>query len=318
MTLMDKVVRIAGAIFLALLLYKTLRFFSLHLALYGDKKLDRYKCGRQEPWALVTGASAGIGFAYAQELASRGFAVILLGHNSDELQQAEDRLRPMPGQSQTKVVTLNAITASPAEVESVLHPVTRLNLKILINNVGGILAQPTYKELTEYTANEVDSMIDLNARFMAHVTRILLPVLQQNGPSLILHMSSGSHLGMPWICIYSGVKGFNASFGRAVSREAKATNMAVESIVIAPGDVQSQANAHGLAPFSPTAREYAKITLDRVVTAVRQGRNEMNPYWMHDLSGLCDFVPEFLLQKFGQESIVGKMRVCAELAQKKQ
>lgn len=78
-------------IVLGLLLYKILRFFSLHLALYGDKKLDRYKCGKQESWALVTGASAGIGFAYAQELVSRGFAVILLGHNSDELQQAEDR-----------------------------------------------------------------------------------------------------------------------------------------------------------------------------------------------------------------------------------
>lgn len=129
-------------------------------------------------------------------------------------------------------------------------------------------------------------MIDLNTRFMAHVTRILLPMLQRNGPSLILHISSGSHLGMPWLCIYSGVKGFNASFGRAVSREAKATNMAVDSIVIAPGHLQSQANAHGLAPFSPTARKYAKMTLDRVVTAVRQGRNEISPYWMHDLSGL--------------------------------
>lgn len=96
---MEKVIRIAVTIFLGILLYKILRFFSLHLdlVLYGDKKVDRYKCGKQELWALVTVASAGISFAYAQELASCGFAVILLGVNSDQLQQAEDRLRSMPG-----------------------------------------------------------------------------------------------------------------------------------------------------------------------------------------------------------------------------
>ncbi|PLB48522.1 NAD(P)-binding protein [Aspergillus steynii IBT 23096] len=316
MSFFNKIASITGKTVLALALYKTWRFISLHLVLYGDRNLDRYKSKTQESWALVTGASAGIGYAYAEELVSRGFGVILLGHKPDELQQAESKLKSMPGQPKIKLITLDAITATPAEIDSALDPVKEMHLSILINNVGGVTAQPSFKSFVEYSATEIEAIINLNARFMAHVTHILLPSLKRNGPSLVLNMSSGSHMGMPWLCMYSAVKGFNASISRAISREAKALGMAIDSIVVYPGDVQSQANTHGLAPLSPTASHYAKVTLDRVVTAVRQGRNELNPFFLHGLSGLLDFVPETLFQKLVEGSIAEKVRVYGELAEK--
>lgn len=119
-------------------------------------------------------------------------------------------------------------------------------------------------------------------------------------------------MGIPWLCTYSAVKGFIASFSRAISREMKATGVAINSIVVYPGDVHSQANTSGLAPFSPSSREYAKMALDRVVTAVRQGRNEMSPFWMHGISGVLDFVPEFLVQSLTQTSLEGKLEAQAE------
>ncbi|CAI7590583.1 unnamed protein product [Penicillium bialowiezense] len=168
-----------------------------------------------------------------------------------------------------RIVKLDAITASPTEMELALNEFKQLHITILINNVGGAVSWSFYEPYTEHTADEVDKTINLNARFMAQLTRLLLPTLTQNSPSLIVNMSSGSHMGIPWLCTYSAVKGFNASFRRAVSREMKATGVAIDSIVAYPGDVHSQANTSDLAPFSPSSREYAKMTLDRAVTAVR-------------------------------------------------
>lgn len=307
-----KLLNVAGTIALGIVSYNTWRFISFHLALYGDRKLDRYKSKNQRSWAIVTGASAGIGLGYAEELITRGFGVIIFGHKLDELQQAEIHLRTISDDSDIRIVKLDAITASPTEIKDALNEFKQLHITILINNVGGAVSWPFYKPFREHTADEVDNTINLNARFMAQLTRLLLPTLTQHSPSLILNMSSGSHMGIPWLCTYSAVKGFNASFSRAISREMKATGVAIDSIVVYPGDVHSQANTSGLAPFSPSSREYAKMALDRVVTAVRQGRNEMSPFWMHGLSGVLDFVPEFLVQSLTQTSLEGKLEAQAE------
>ncbi|KAK9851815.1 NAD(P)-binding protein [Penicillium brevicompactum] len=268
-----KLLNVAGSIALGILSYNTWRFISFHLALYGDRKLDRYKSKNQRSWAIVTGASAGIGLGYAEELITRGFGVIIFGHKLDELQQAEIHLRTISDNSDIRIVKLDAITASPTEIKDALNEFKQLHITILINNVGGAVSWPFYKPSREHTADEVDNTINLNAR---------------------------------------AVKGFIASFSRAISREMKATGVAINSIVVYPGDVHSQANTSGLAPFSPSSREYAKMALDRVVTAVRQGRNEMSPFWMHGISGVLDFVPEFLVQSLTQTSLEGKLEAQAE------
>jgi 17beta-estradiol 17-dehydrogenase / very-long-chain 3-oxoacyl-CoA reductase len=50
------------------------------------------------------------------------------------------------------------------------------------------------------------------------------------------------------------------------------------------------------------------LALDRVVTAVRQRRNEMSPFWIHGLSGVLDFMPEFLVQSLTKTSFEGKLK----------
>ncbi|CAG8091921.1 unnamed protein product [Penicillium salamii] len=315
---MGTLLNFTGSIALGIVGYNTWRFISFHLALYGDRKLDRYKSKNQKSWAIVTGASAGIGLGYAEELITRGFGVIIFGHKLEELQQAEIHLRTISDDADVRIVKLDAITASSTDIENALNEFKQLHITILINNVGGAVSWPFYKPFTEHTASEVDNTINLNARFMAQLTRILLPTLSQNSPSLILNMSSGSHIGIPWLCAYSAVKGFNASFSRAISREMKATGIAIDSIVVYPGDVHSQANTSGLAPFSPSSRQYAKLALDRVVTAVRQGRNEMSPFWMHGLSGVLDFMPEFLVQSLTKTSLEGKLKAQEQMMKVKE
>jgi 17beta-estradiol 17-dehydrogenase / very-long-chain 3-oxoacyl-CoA reductase len=124
--------------------------------------------------------------------------------------------------------------------------------------MSGPFAQPSFKTLTECTAAEVGGTINMNARFMAHVMRILLPNLTHNGPSLIFNMSSGADLGMPWLSMYSAVKGFKSSINRAVSGEAIGIDAAFDNVVLYPGDVQSQANVQGPALFFPDREKLRK------------------------------------------------------------
>ncbi|KAF2011991.1 NAD(P)-binding protein [Aaosphaeria arxii CBS 175.79] len=302
----------AGFVWGCLLLRRTWRFLTFHLNFAGDVQLLKYQ--RPRSWALVTGSSAGIGLGFAKELVLRGFNVILLGHLPGELQSAETMLRQLPGAKEILTVTLDARTSTPAEIETALEPVTKLPLTILINNVGGITFKPYYQKLEDHTAGQIDDMINLNARFAAHVTRVLVPTLKLHGPSAILNVSSGSCRGMPWMSLYSSVKAFNAAFGRALAREFIAEGSKIDSLVVCPGDVQSQANTRALAPGSPTAETFAKAVLDRVVTAVRQGRVEIMPYWAHDLQlSLFEALPEFLAQRLTVTSISSKIE--AERAQ---
>jgi len=66
--------------------------------------------------------------------------------------------------------------------------------------------------------NEVDAHVDLNARFMARLTTLLLPVLTRQDRSLILNLSSPARMGMPWLC-EEGSEGLEGKGRQDVGRE---------------------------------------------------------------------------------------------------
>lgn len=156
---------------------------------------------------------------------------------------------------------------------------------------------PIFRPLTEYPAPAIDDHFNLNARFMSHLTRVLLPHLSRNAQprSLILNISSAAREGMPLLSIYSATKAYVSAFSHALSRELKVRKEPVDCLAIVPGDVASDGNCVGLTPGSPTAGEFARSTLERVDGAVAQGRLEISPNWKHALQiGLLTYLPEFV------------------------
>ncbi|KAI0178313.1 hypothetical protein BJ166DRAFT_492116 [Pestalotiopsis sp. NC0098] len=290
-----------GAASAALFCFKVIRHISFYLL--PNTTLSRWYHRQETPWALVTGSSAGIGLGAAQELASNGFNVVLLGHLPDELAQARSVIQAEYPESQVKLVVLDATLASPAEIEKALEPLAILPLTILVNNVGGFpMKLPAIQNLMNYTATELEHSLNINARFMAHVTRLLLPQLARSGPSLIISLSSAARMGIPGIVSYSGCKGFIISFSKALSREMDAAGLPVDVLAIIPGDVASQSNAIGLKPGTPTAREYAKVMMDRAGRAVARGEVECMPFWPHALQikfieSLPSWMSQWLLLK---------------------
>lgn len=306
---------------------RTIDFLFFHFAVPG-KPLEAYRRRGPKPtYALITGATAGIGYGIAKALVELGFGVIILGHKEDELATAAENLRKhlrrptdkdVPAEDYVKTIHLNAITATPEQLESALRTTVvdaELRVSILVNNVGGIAATaPAFRELVTFTPDEIDDTIALNARFAARITALMLPVLTHRGAgvdsrgmsfgthrrSLVLNLSSGGYVGIPFAVIYCATKAFVGAFSRALSREmeADAATRHVDVLSVLPGDVRTQSNTSGIQAGAPDGDEYGRKIVERVDGAVGRGWREMVPFWRHHLEiGALRIAPEGLLSR---------------------
>ncbi|ROW04728.1 hypothetical protein VMCG_04774 [Cytospora schulzeri] len=295
-------------------------FFSFHFTTPRDPLKAYRRRGPKPTYALITGASAGIGYGIAQALIKNGFGVILLGHKEEELNESAAFLKTLVPEEHrakadefAKVIVMDAQTATPQEMEAKLRTTIvdgELRVSILVNNVGSNpIALPAFRDLRTYSPNDIDSVIDLNARFMARLTTIMLPVLANRGAgvdergmsfgthrySLILNMSSGGAVGLPWLVMYSATKAFNQAFSHALSRELEADpeTRHIDCLCIVPGDVKSQGNCTGNNMGSPDSETFGRHVVEKVDGAVSRGWREMSPYWLHHLQMMAlNWLPE--------------------------
>ncbi|KAK2021541.1 NAD(P)-binding protein, partial [Colletotrichum zoysiae] len=237
--MLDQALKTIGLVWV---LYSAYRLYdALALWILPAVPLTRYqKKGPFESWALVTGASAGIGLGCAQELALRGFNLVLCGHDVDELEDAraliesECRQRRLGGDVAVRLVVLDPVAGSARQLQAAVDGLADLDVTVLVNDAGGVPAQQQQqrrRRLREMSAEDVDAAIDLNVRFMARLTRLMAPALARNGPSLVLNVGSttaatawGSAPGAA--AVYPAAEAFVASFSRALAREMTADGAA--------------------------------------------------------------------------------------------
>jgi len=300
-----------GLITLIKFSYQWARFLVFHLW-HPSKPMHVYKRPGPEPtYALVTGASAGIGLGISQALVRQGFGVILLGHKPDELAAAAEGLEEIRPGVAVHVIVLDAQKATLSEIEDVVRSIADLQVSVLVNNVGGVpIKLPAIRTLDTLDVTEVDAVIDMNARFMARLTRLMLPILTRKPPlgkrSLIINLSSAGKFGIPWLVMYSATKAFNWAFSTALARELQAepASTHVDCLALVPGDVKSQANHVGLSPFTPTWDTFGSMVVEKVDMAVRVQRRDFSPFWFHEFQSalLEQVMPEWLLASaIGQE-----------------
>lgn len=323
-----------GAIAVLRFAYFLYQFLSFHL-LTPSEPLKKYKRANTTAYALVTGSSAGIGLGIAQELVRQGFGVILLGHLPDELASAASTLQQIAPGAQIRTLVLNARTATPAELESALQPLTStLRITILVNNVGGnpihhgrhgAVATPAFRPHATYSAADVDAVIDMNARFMARLTALLLPHLSQpptpgsGERSLVLTLSSGAHIGVPWLVMYGATKAFNRSLGVGLARELAAdpATAHVDSLVVVPGEVRTQGNCRDLPAGSPSWDRFGREIVRKADGALSRGWREMHPFWWHGVEDvLARAVTEGVRSKGVTEQLARKKRAWDEVYEK--
>lgn len=322
-TSLINVLACVGTVVCLVIAERIVDFLLFHLS-NPAKPLESYRRRGPSPtYALITGASAGIGYGVAQALIRNGFGVILLGHKEAELAEAAAKLIAQVALPEdaagtdagafVKTIVMDAQTATPQEMEDALRVTVidpGLRVSILVNNVGSCpITLPAWRELATYSPGDIDAVIDLNTRFMARLTSLMIPVLAHNGSgvdehgksfgthrrSLIINVSSVGHVGLPWMVMYGATKSFNLAFSRGLARELEtsAGTRHVDCLAIIPGDVRSQGNCLGSSKWSPDSDTYGACIVNRVDGAVRRGWRDVSPYWLHHLQlALLDLIPE--------------------------
>lgn len=273
-----------GTIWVSRILLQIASFTWLHFLRPRSRALNRYKqtSADQEPWAIVTGASDGIGKAFAEELADQGFNVVLHGRNEEKLLGVRATLQRQWPDRQFKILILDVIhDQNEVRMQTAIDSVKHLPIKILINNVGGNANQPPLSARDQSYANS-DAMLDVNARFPMQFTRMLLPQLIEQQPTLVLNIGSGVGVGdlaIPFLTVYCGAKAALPSWSRSLQIESNIEGYGIESIAIVVGGVTTARKQQAASLFEPSARDYARASLG----VAGSGYRVVWAYWFHDL-----------------------------------
>jgi 17beta-estradiol 17-dehydrogenase / very-long-chain 3-oxoacyl-CoA reductase len=273
----------------AAVLFSTYRLGAFVRVYLRPSSLEKYL--RNGAYAVVTGATDGIGKAVAIELAGRGFNIVLHGRNNEKLQAVKSEIQK--AHAGREVVTLMhdaGATGSPD-----IAAIQSLRISVLVNNVGG--GEP--KSLEDSSAADIDRTITLNALFPTHLTCDLLPHLSR--PALILNVSSYvSVFPPPYLATYAGAKAFVTAFSSSLAREAES----VEAISLITGGVHSAGNRKPVGFLRPDSATYAKSML----SVVGCGRLSVFPHWPHAVQAwVFSWMPRRMLESAMKKALKQEM-----------
>jgi hypothetical protein len=234
-------------------------------------------------WALVTGASAGIGAALARELATHGAKLILTARRKDRLEALAAELTAKGTEVRIIVADLN----DPAAPQQIYDATEGLAVDILINNAGlgqygAFCASPVEQEL---------SQVRVNCEAMVRLTRYFVPRMAERRRGWVLIMAStASFQPVPYLTTYAATKAFDRFF--ALGLAAEVAPFGVKVTALCPGTTESE--------FFDVARagafkdrklqspgEVARIAID----ALARGRRTVLP---KPGSGFTAFLVRFL------------------------
>lgn len=156
--------------------------------------------------ALVTGASEGIGRAFALRLAEKGYSITVAARNSERL---DSLLREMPGSGHRKIV---ADLSTPEGVDVVVRELTENDrTHLLVNNAGfgllGDFSETPYAKHRELIHLNILALVELSHAFLSRADR---------GDGIIQLSSALSFLPMPRQSVYSATKAFVTSFSESL------------------------------------------------------------------------------------------------------
>ena len=247
--------------------------------------LQLRKYGRKGTWAVVTGASDGIGKEFAVQLAQKGFNLVLVSRTESKLQALSHEIESKYAGSsiKTKILAMDFSKNDDGDFARLKALVDGLDIAILINNVGQSHSIPVPFILTP--KQEMLDIITINCIGTLKVTQIVAPGMTQRGRGLILTMGSfGGLLPTPLLATYSGSKAFLQQWSSALGAELKPHGVDVE-LVLSYLVTTAMSKIRKASVFVPNPRSFVKATLGKIgQSGGAQGiAFTSTPYWGHGI-----------------------------------
>jgi short-subunit dehydrogenase len=238
------------------------------------------------PFALITGASKGIGKAIARDLAARGYDLLLVARSEDLLKETASEIA---AGSQVDCQWL-ALDLSGDQAAAKVYAYCKqhaLPVSILVNNAGYGLSGPFEK----YTAETHAEMLHLNIVTLVCLTRLFLPELRKQPAAYMLNIgSSAAYQAVPFLSAYAASKSFVLNFSRGLRGELKGTNVSVTCVCPGPTDTNFVNRANigekgqkAAARFNMSPEAVAHIAVDslfkRKTEVITGGMNKLSAFF---------------------------------------
>lgn len=268
-----------GALVLALKLVSFTRLFLSNFLLSG---VNLRKYGRAGSWAVVTGASDGLGKEYASQLAARGFNLVLVSRTKTKLETlAKELEQKYIGRGlQIKIHAMDFAQDDDADYEQLAELIRALDVAILINNVGQSHSMPV--SFLETPKEELQNIVTVNCLGTLKVTRVVAPILKERKHGLILTMGSfGGWTPTPYLATYSGSKAFLQQWSNALSSELADDHIDVY-LVLSHLVTTAMSKVRRPSLLVPNARNFVKSALGKVgLGGYQTAPNTYTPWWSH-------------------------------------
>jgi len=200
-------------------------------------------------WALVTGASSGIGLALAEQLAAKGANLVLTARRADRLERLANELRTRH-KVQTQIFAADlARPQAPGEIFRFIEQ-QRLPIDILINNAGF----GAYGEFRKIDLQRLLDMVQVNVAAVVHLTHLFLPLMVERRSGYIMIVAStAAFQPVPYMSPYAATKGFDLLFAEGIAEEVR--RFGVRVCALCPGSTASEFNEVAGQPPIPGAQE---------------------------------------------------------------
>jgi 17beta-estradiol 17-dehydrogenase / very-long-chain 3-oxoacyl-CoA reductase len=220
--------------------------------------LNKYKKGGS--WAVVTGASDGIGKAMSMELGKRGFNVCLISRTKAKLDEVATTIAA--GGVQTRTIAFDFSTAGDAEYQKLFKELDQVQVGVLVNNVGINYEFPT--EIADSEEGLDMSILKVNCESQIRMTKYAATKMKEKRSGAIMNLSSISCMApTPMLATYGATKAFNKSFSEALAVELKPYGIDVTAVT--PAFVCSNMSGRKRPTFDcPSARAMVSNTLNQL------------------------------------------------------
>ncbi len=189
--------------------------------------LDKYG-----PWAVVTGASAGLGACFARDLAARGLHLVLVARRAERLEALAAELSLAHG-VETLVTPLDL--CADGFVEGLQEAVGEREVGLLINNAGFGATGPFLEADPAWNAR----MVRLNCEATVLLAHAFLPPMVARGRGgMVVVASTASFQPCPWMAVYGATKAFDLMLGEALDEELRGKG--VDVLSLCPGHTDTE------------------------------------------------------------------------------
>lgn len=251
-------------------------------------------------WALVTGASSGIGEQFARQLAKQGSHLVLVARSESKLESLASELRKTHG-IKAEVISMDlSKEGAPSELYRQCK-FLKVDIELLVNNAG-FATHGLFEELSGERQHEE---VMLNVAAVVDMTHLFLPgMLRRNSGAVINVSSTAGFQPLPYMAVYGATKAFVLSFTQALWWENR--DRGIKFFALCPGSTDTRFfDVVGAEEASVGKKDTPERVVEVALRALEQGKLYVVPGMQNYLGAQ---LARFITRKQGLRVVAGMLR----------